>query len=830
MGFTPYNKCIGNKDGRKCEGCPFRGSVRRVGSRGPVDSPFVIVGEGPGAVELTKGAPFVGPSGKMLDEVLIRAGFDTLDIEPYVINAMHCFPGSQKNEESLNTGALACQSRLLEDIRAHPRKLILTLGSAAMRSVLGNFNMKVTRDRGKCYPSPLASEGVVVAVHPAYVMRNGTAFPQWQQDVALAVSRLRGFKPEAWVDPTWSEVRTRKQLYKFIRTLLESTDPCDDVTCDFETDQLDSFEGGRILELGVTWGDGNHVFMITEECFYENPDLMKFLLELKKVKWNWHNGKFDIRWAWRIGAKARVDNDTMLLSYALNENGGIHDLDQVASDHLEAPNHKGMLDQYLPNKKTSYRNIPVKVRREYAAKDVKKTHKLLPVLREQVINDPHLNKLYNRLLIPATTPLCEVEDHGVKVDPVQVEKNKNKLDWELWLLDSCLDYFARQHGMGGMNFGSWQQLQKLLYNQMKLGPYGSPTDEKTLIHFQRQTNHPIFDVLMKRREVAKEGGTYVNNLHKHIKSDGRIHMTFKLHGTNSGRLAGADPNLLNQPRKPEIRNQYVADEGKIFVEVDLNQAELRSLAIMSGDPLLIKIYTENTTSIHDVTTGEMFATKQQLAIDRSIFEKVVRQLMLPIDSSVEYVYKEAKMRGKAVNFGIVYGREAASLAEEFNIPISEAVRWINTWFTTYRKAREFILKCRNAPNRMETLVTVFGRKKRWGCVSGDNMIGLMNEAANFPHQSTASDVMLETFIEVQPVLKQRWGANIWLELYDAIYYEIDDDPVKVAESVAYVQSVIPRVAIDRGLKRVPFIGDAKTGYKWGSMKDYTVPQELLRAP
>lgn len=774
---------------------------------------------------MAKGAPFVGPSGKMLDDVLTRAGLDRLDIDPYIINAMHCFPGNQKNEDTLNEGAQACQGRLLEDIRKHPRKLILTLGSAAMRSVLGNFNMKVTRDRGKCYPSPLASEGVVVAVHPAYIMRNGTAFPQWQMDVALAVSRLRGFKPEPWVDPTWSEVATREELAAFVKKVDEYTDEGDLVTGDFETDSLSSLTG-RILELGVTWGDGNHVYIITEEAFYENPDLMKELLEMKKIRWNWHNGKFDIRWAWRIGAKARVDEDTMLLSYCLNENGGIHDLDQVASDHLEAPDHKGMLKPYLPNKKTSYRNIPAALRREYAAKDVKKTHKLHPVLSEQVMNDPHLKKLYTKLLIPACTPLCEVEDYGVKVDLEQVEKNRKTLEWELWLLDSCLDFFARQHGMGGMNFGSWQQLQKLLYNQMKLGIPGSKTDEKTLIHYQRQTGHQIFDVLMKRREVAKEGGTYVNNIPNHMHLDGRIHMTFKLHGTNSGRLAGADPNLLNQPRKPSIRSQYMASAGKIFVEVDLNQAELRSLAIMSGDPLLIKIYTENTTSIHDVTTGQMFATKHQLKVDKAIFEKVVRQLMLPIDSSEEYVYKEAKMRGKAVNFGIVYGREAASLAEEFNISISEAARWIQTWFETYSKARDFILSCREAPNEMRTLITVFGRKKRWGCVSTDNMIGLMNEAANFPHQSTASDVMLETFIEVQPVLRDRWDAHIWLELYDAIYYEIDDDPQKIAESVAYVQEVIPRVAVNRGLTRVPFMGDAKIGYNWGAMKDYTVPADM----
>lgn len=808
--------------GKGCEGCPFKGSPKRVGFKGPVDSPFVIVGEGPGIHELTKGLPFVGPSGKMLDEVLERAGFNTLGIEPYVTNATQCYPGKQKNEDSMNCATLACGGRLHEELVAYPRKVILTLGSAAMRSVLGNMNMKVTRDRGKVYQSNLASCGVVVAVHPAYVMRNGTTFGPWASDVALAVSRMRGEVPELWTDPTWEEVGTRDQLEALCEQVEAEVKDGDVITGDFETDSLDSLSG-RILELGITWGSGDHVYIITEECFYENPDLMKRLIERKGPLWNWHNGKFDIRWAWRIGAMARVDEDTMLMSYALNENGGFHDLDQVANTWLEAPDHKGMLKPYLPNKKTSYRAIPPTLRREYAAKDVKKTHRLHPVLHEQVENDRHLKKLYYGLLIPACTPLCEVEDYGVLVNLEQVEKNKQTLEWELWLLDACLDFFARQNGMGGMNFGSWQQLQTLLYNRMKLGPIGSSTDEGHLIKYQRQSNHPIFDVLMKRREIAKRGGTYVNNIPKFIHPDGRIHSTLSLHKTTTGRLAGSDPNLLNQPRVPEIRAQYVAGEGKVFVEVDLNQAELRSLTIMSNDPILLDIYTKNETSVHDTTTAQIYGSKKELAEDDEKRWLACKQLLLNTTSDPEYVYKEAKMRGKAVNFGIVYGREAHSLAEEFNIPASEAQRWLDTWYNTYKGAFKFIKHCRTAPIEQRTQITVFGRKKRWGCVSYDNLKGLQNEAANFPHQSTASDVMLKTFIEVQPVLRDKWDAHIWLELYDAIYYEIDDDPVKIAESVRYVQEVIPRVARDAGLTRIPFIGDAKVGKSWGKMKDYTPP-------
>ncbi|MEB3061043.1 DNA polymerase, partial [Parvimonas micra] len=134
-----------------------------------------------------------------------------------------------------------------------------------------------------------------------------------------------------------------------------------------------------------------------------------------------------------------------------------------------------------------------------------------------------------------------------------------------------------------------------------------------------------------------------------------VHADFKLIGTQTGRLAGAAPNLLNQPRGEMIRSQFVAGEGKIFGEIDLNQAELRSLALMSGDPVLTEIYTKNEVSIHDVTTGAFFAPKAEVMKGEQAYERVRMQLHLPVGTEPSFVYGQAKMRGKAVNFGIVYG-------------------------------------------------------------------------------------------------------------------------------------------------------------------------------
>lgn len=825
----------------RCASCPFQ--TKTITSKGPKDSPFVIVGESPGSRELVAGIPFVGPSGQMLNEVLRRAGFDSLGIEPYVLNALNCYPAN-KDLARLEAGCRACSGRVMEEIQAHPRRVILTLGAAAAWSVTGDYSIRILASRGEVRPSDLAQEGVVLAVHPAYILRNGASFGVWQKDVAQAVKLLKGESRREWTEPTWTTISRPSEYNDLVDSYIHATPDYNGkvlVTGDVETDQLHWF-GGRMLCHGITKGDGSHVDVIPENLLYDMPNTTKRLMEAPQIAWNWHNGLFDIKWFKAMGIEARVDEDDMLLSYAMNENGGYHDLDQVAMQWIKAPRHKGMLKQYLPNKNTSYRVIPPPILHKYNAIDLSKTHASFFPLREAVRDDKHLEDLYTNTLIPAVDFVAEMQMYGVAADIDKIKENEKLHDIELAELRTQINVYAQKHLGHDININSPQQLKTLLFDKMGYGRIQDSTDEKSLINIQRiYDNPPVIDLLLKHREVAKRKGTYVSNLLDRVdtkvktkvkiipgkvKADGRVHADYKLHGTATGRLAGSDPNMLNQPRGPLIRAQYKAKPGHIFVEVDLNQAELRSLALMSGDPILVELYTKNEESIHDITTSAFFASKAEMAAD---YEKMVwcaHQLQYFGELTPSAVYKEAKMRGKAVNFGIVYGREAYSLAKEFNIPVAEAQRWIDKWFDTYSGARDFILWCREAPYKNRTLTTVFGRKKRWGMVSKDNLQGLSNEAANFPHQSTACDIMLHTAIRTYKPLRERWNAWIWNELYDAIYYEIPVSELAIRESVEFVQQTITAIPKERGLLRVPFLGDAKVGFNWGRMNDY-VPGDRL---
>lgn len=790
-----------NERPKGCAECPFGGI--KVGERGPVDSPFVIVGESPGATELHLGRPFSGPSGQMLEEVLKQVGAS--DIEPYILNAMQCLPRNKGEGDRLANGTRACSSRVHNLISAHPRKVILALGAAASWSITDNYQLKITQDRGKLWPTSLAEVGCVTTFHPAYLMRNGNMYATWKKDIEYAIGHLKGVDSKAglWTIPEWRVVENREQLEACLDRVRRSTV----VTGDIETGGRDSngfgvglhFQKGHIISLGLTCDhvNGRYVDIIPGNVIWDNESLMGELLGCKHVKWVWQNGKFDIKFFRYEGlSQARVDEDTMLLSYSLNENKG-HDLDTLAWNYIGAPNHKAAVDDWfkdkgIPKAKKDYALLPKDLLYKYQAYDVSKTHFLYYELRRLVDADSNSKKLYEKILIPASEFLTQIEMKGLKLNLEVVAANHAYMEEQLIEPIAEVQKYAMQYLGHKINLNSHIQLKELLYGKMKLGTMGSATDEDSLITIQRKFDHPIVNPIMRVRRLNKANGTYVKNAHTWPGLDGRFHVTYKLHATTTGRLSSSDPtNAQNWPRDPRIRGQVEAEDGKVLVECDLNQAELRCLAIMSNDPTLLDIYTKNEVSIHHITSVAMFG---------------------------ENYTEDEKMRAKAVNFGIVYGRTAPSIAEEFNISNKEAEEYIRIWLARYPKARDFIQDSRKAPSHQRTMITAFGRKKRWGIVSYDKLNDYENEAANFPHQSTAHDITLLVGIETQPVIKKLWDADFVNEIHDALYFEIEDDPNVYGPAIAYVQRVMQRVPRDWGLTRVPFLAEAKVGRKWGSAK------------
>lgn len=836
----------------RCATCPYK--TKTIGGRGPFDSPFVIVGESPGATELAKGMPFMGPSGKLLDDVLAEVGFANIGVEPYITNALSCYPGASgtKTIPAMQHATSCCEARLREELQAHPRDVILCLGASAAWSVTGNYGIKITQDRGRVIQSPLARRGVVLAVHPAYLMRFGGGLPFWKRDLKSAVDLYRGELVTHWQEPTWDVIDDRDALSKIVRDY--TAKPNTRASGDLETTGFNPLFND-VLCFGITKGSGNHVDVITEACFYSNLDLIRVLLEHPNVRWTWQNGKFDVQFFWVSGydygvkgitepaIRARVDDDTMLVSYALNEYQGFHDLDQIAQCWIQAPSHKKAMDKYYKMPPHyNLRNAPKDELYKYNAFDLAKTHKSFVPMYEELQKDKRLVDLYRKLLIPGSHFFARIEMQGILVDKEKVAANCKREEEALAKIDARLQEYAREYLGREINFASWIQVRELLYRAMGLAPNGvtfdwktRSSDEDALIDIQRRTNHPIIHDMLEDREIRKRKGTYIDPYmdrwkkvsgrkkpvwtKSNLAPDGRIYYNLLLHGTTTGRPAGRNPNMLNIPRGPIIRSQYVAAPGNILVEVDLNQAELRCLAILSGDPLLIDIYTKNEVSIHDVTTDAFFATYQQMQEDPAVLNRCADLLQYFGERTPKLVRHEAKMAAKTVNFGIVYGREAHSIAQVFNVSHQEAQRWITTWLETYAGAADYIRRCRNTVAAGQKMVTPFGRMKRVGVATPDTLHALENEAANFPHQSIAHDITLSAGIECEEAI-HKLGGYFWLDLYDALYFEIPADDSVVVPAIELLQRTLTRIPRDYGLTRIPFIGDAKVGYTWGSMADW----------
>lgn len=780
---------------RSCEGCPFRGP--RVGSKGDPASPIVFVAESPGRQEVQLKEPLVGPSGRIFHQFVPEE-------YGYILNALECYPlAALKDEKRMNHAVSCCRGNLLEKVSAHPRRIIVAMGNAAVRSLTGDYKLKITQIRGRLIRSELAEVGIMPIVHIAALMRGGGSFRQWKQDIQYALDLAEGMDEISYVAATVKIVAKdidRAGLDSIFADILAAGRTPGEVpsvcrlTGDIETSGLDHIND-RILSVGITPDNDTSI----SYCFYpEHFAYLKPYIESGDIEWNWHNGKFDVKFLHQAGLNARVDEDTMLLSYTLDESGGVHDLETVSHDTIGAPDYKHMIQPYLPNKQASYELVPEPILAEYQAIDTANTARIRPILRRRVARHPDLEKLYTKTLLPASPMLAWVENNGIHVDVDRIQDNTAYFD-QMKAEVSAEAYELTGHHF---NLGSPQQVSRLLFKGYKFPNRAKgSTAEDVLKRLQRDTEHPIFNIILRYRKAVKMNGTYVNGYLKHVHPEThRIHTTFLLHGTRTGRLASRQPNIQNVPRDIQIRGEFTAAPGYVLVEVDLSQAELRSLTVVSGDPVLLEIYL-NDGDIHTELAKSLYPGWP--------------------DNRSKEVAKEQRVKCKNVNFGIIYGITKFGLQEQIRGTLDEAQWMLDGWFDRFQVAGKFIKRCRNTPTKNQIITTCFGRKKRVGLVTKGTLNFLQNEAANFPHQSIASDITLHTAIRTYKQLDE-WGIRIVNLVHDSIIMEVPITPGDELQerAIGYVGRTFEQVPRDWGLTAIPFKADAEYGHRWGSLKEY----------
>ena len=398
-----------------------------------------------------------------------------------------------------------------------------------------------------------------------------------------------------------------------------------------------------------------------------------------------------------------------------------------------------------------------------------------------------MSELYEKIELPLVDVLFEMEKTGVLVDKAALESLGKKFSAEV------NDYSAKIYEEAGekFNINSPKQLAVVLFEKMCI-PYPKKTKKYSTsaeILESLRYNYPIVDYILKYRAVSKLLGTYVEGLGKLVCADGRIRTEYKQMMTATGRLSSAEPNLQNIPVREqegkELRAIFIAGEGKTLVSADYSQIELRLMAHFSADPNMLDIYNRGG-DIHAMTASLVFGVP------------------------LEEVTPEMRRKAKAVNFGIIYGISEYGLSESVHCSVKEAKKFIESYFASFPKVKEFVDKTVEDAKKSGEVHTLFGRRRKISELSSSNFMTRSfgeRAAMNTPLQGSAADIIKIAMISVSEKLKGT-SAKLILQIHDELIVECPD------EEVENVKNILVDCMENAAQLSVPLTVDVESGKSW----------------
>jgi uracil-DNA glycosylase family 4 len=788
----------------KCEECELFKGGKFVPSDGPDKARLAIVGEAPGANEARVGKPFIGDSGQLLNRVLSHYGIDRKEV--FLTNAALC---RESNGATPTASVLqACRPRLLAELQGREADKVVTLGNGATQSVLrtrtGITQLRV--GQGRTNEQDLPDVRVIPTFHPAAALRQPDFFPSIVNDFG----KIKGYSG-TWYEPKWKAYDTEQDALACLRAL-ELRDPHarDVVVLDIESDiEKDvSFETPlrhKMLCIGLSYEKGKVV--VLGETALESDKVRETLLKyLERRKLAGQNMKFDLKGLWAYLKKAlKVWFDTMLASYCLDERPRIHSLEYQGMEKLGAPDWKHELEKYKrPGE--GYGVIPRPVLYQYNAWDVHVTAMLIDILTKQ-LDEQGMRELHD-FLCKASNELMFVELNGIGID--RAYNDELMIKYVEILNEKRAAIVNTIPDRTSFNPNSWQQVQDVVKNTFgwtlprkmnQKKEYKETTDvealtglfEKAVIRGHASAD--FFRLMLEHRKEAKIYGTYIKGIRKRMWR-GRVYPTFLLHGTTTGRLSCRNPNLQNIIRSAMIKRQFVpVSEDNVFMEFDFGQAELRVLCYFAQDEYLRDIFNDP---------------------DRDLFDELTPRLYGDVTGLDAVALKELRIRVKAYVYGLSYGREAASIAMEYDIPMGEAERGMREFFKVIPNTVAFREETRRRVLQGEDLITPFGRHRRFWLITNQNRRDVMNEALAFKPQSTSSDITLDAFTHIRPRLK---GLGYVRNLvHDSILAECHKDNVYEVKRIVEEEmlAAAARVVGDY----VAFKVDVSVGKSWGDLHSW----------
>jgi len=468
------------------------------------------------------------------------------------------------------------------------------------------------------------------------------------------------------------------------------------------------------------------------------------------------NLKYDALVFLQRGIRLESIDDTMLMSYVLE--GGLHGhgMDELSELHLS---HTPIAFSEVTGKgkdKITFDCVPVPEAAKYSAEDADVTLRLYMLLKPQ-LREKSKRCVYETLERPLVMVLADMERAGVSIDPDQLRKLSNDFAKQQVGLEKEIHKLAD----GDFNIGSPKQLGEILFDRMKIEggrktKTGAWSTDSDVLEDVAAQGHPIATKVLEWRGLAKLRGTYTDALPTYINAKtGRVHTSYAMASTSTGRLASTDPNLQNIPVRTEegrrIRQAFVSARGHKLISADYSQIELRLLAHIADIPELKKAFADNL-DIHAMTASEIFGVP------------------------VKDMPAEVRRRAKAINFGIIYGISAFGLANQLGIERSEAGEYIKTYFARFPGIQDYMAEQRRKVKADGYVTTLFGRKINFPNANSSHPAErsfVERASINAPIQGTAADIIRRAMIRMEDELRRaRLGAQMLLQVHDELVLEV----------------------------------------------------------
>jgi DNA polymerase-1 len=524
--------------------------------------------------------------------------------------------------------------------------------------------------------------------------------------------------------------------------------------------------------------------------------LLKPLLEDVSILKIAQNLKFDAQIFGVRGIEVRSTDDTMLMSYVLDAGRASHGMDPMSERYL---NHKPIAFSEVAGSgksQVTFDCVPIEKAAEYAAEDADVTLRLWNVLKPRLAAE-HMSGVYETLERPLVNVLARMERRGISIDRQVLSRLSGEFAQRAAGLEAEIQELAGEP----VNPGSPKQLGDILFGKFSM-PGGTKTKTgawstgASVLEDLAEAGHELPQKILDWRQVSKLKSTYTDALPGYVNPrTHRVHTSYALAATTTGRLSSSEPNLQNIPVRNEegrkIRRAFIADKGHKLVSADYSQIELRLLAEIADIAALKKAFKDGL-DIHAMTASEMFGVP------------------------VKDMPGEVRRRAKAINFGIIYGISAFGLANQLGIAREEAGAYIKKYFERFPGIKDYMEETKAFAKKNGYVETLFGRKCHYPDIVNSNpSIRAFNERAaiNARLQGTAADIIRRAMVRMDETLEgKKLSAQMLLQVHDELIFEVPEK--EVAKTLPVVKQVMEAAPLPAISLSVPLQVEARAADNW----------------